>query len=163
MYQIDWAALIKQLIPAFLQGAVFKNWITVLLTPLMTGYNQFLAFRQSSVYRVSHTGQVISLTDMLNHRFDPLSNRIYLTDFIQEIEYTGKSNETIDTYVPLVSEWNYAQNYVGTIQDYYATTIINVNDDITPLPDSQDILNLVEPYRLAGKVFLVNYISANPQ
>ena len=167
MYQIDWTAFIKQVIPAFLQGGVFKNWITVLLTPLMTVYNQFIAFRQSSVYRLSHTGQVISITDMLNHRFDPLSNRIYLTDLIQEIEYAGNSGETITTYVPLINEWpsapNNAKNYIGTVQDYYCTTYIHIHDGIYPEPASQSVLNLVEPYRLAGKIFKVIIYLANPQ
>lgn len=167
MFQIDWTALIRQFIPAFLYGEIFKNWITVLITPLMTVYNQFLAFRNDSIYRVSHTGQVISITDMLNDRFDPLSHRIYLSDYTHDIVYVGKSTETVSTYVPKESEWttapSNAKNYMGTIQDYYCTTLINIYDDIEPQPNQVAVLNLVEPYRLAGKIFKVENYSANPQ
>ena len=74
MFNIDLYKIIPWLLP-FRYRVVFNiEYIRVLLTPLVTIYNNLLTLSNTTRYRVQHTGQVCYITGALNDAFD-ITNR----------------------------------------------------------------------------------------
>jgi len=166
MFSIDFDKIIQLLLPVYLRTTKHIVFLAALLKPLKNLYNTFTSYRTRTLFKIQHTGQVISLTELLNSKFDSLSNGITLTDDTQNIEYRG---QTV-TDVPIIymtlnqSEWDdnpTDRHYIGNFIDFFGITIINI-PDMTILPSKINVLKTVEPYRLAGKQFKVHFTPENP-
>lgn len=82
MFDIDYNKLISDLLPWFHRRPVLLAWLKVLVSPVVSLYNDFIQFRETNVFSASLTGQVISLEFMLNKVFygDGTLRHIYISD-----------------------------------------------------------------------------------
>ncbi len=69
MYNIDFAKLIKQLLPSFLRHPMQQSWLRTLLHPLSLLHSAFITWRSKVDFRLSISGQVRSLEYMLNKTY----------------------------------------------------------------------------------------------
>lgn len=82
IYTINWAALIESLMPLLNRDQLTLKWLNALIQPLVTLYLDFLNFRRSSLYKVSHNSQVVYLQKMLNDKFDDSLRRIRINNAV---------------------------------------------------------------------------------
>ena len=166
MGTVDFDKIIQMLLPVYLRTTKHIVFLATLLKPLKNIYNTFTSYRTRTLYKIQHTGQVISLAELLNSKFDSQSGGITLSDDTQSIGYRGyTTTDTPIIYMPLnQSEWNSNptdRHYIGNFVDYLGITIINI-PSIAIQPTETNVLNTVEPYRLAGKQFKVFFTPENP-
>jgi hypothetical protein len=91
MYNIDFAKLIKQLLPSFLRSTKLQAWLQTLLHPLYLMYVEFLSWRSKIDFRLSITGQVRSLEYMLN--------KTYYSDGNVKLIHISDSGRIISSYL----------------------------------------------------------------
>lgn len=75
-FNIDWERFVVWNLPGFLRTIVRVKWLQVLLKPLHTVHQSFIAFSEEQRYKLSHNSQVIYLEAVLNDRFDNVLRRI---------------------------------------------------------------------------------------
>jgi hypothetical protein len=76
IYNINFSRLIKQLLPIAVRQPVIIALIKVLINPVIYVYNQFINYRNISLYKLNHTSQVCYMEAMLNDEFDSIFRRI---------------------------------------------------------------------------------------
>jgi hypothetical protein len=80
LFDIDYNALVKLLIPKQLRNTKMVSWLTALINPVQYIYNAFMAQRYDNLYILNHSSQVIYLQAVLNDMFDNTLRRIQVTD-----------------------------------------------------------------------------------
>lgn len=80
VYSIDFRRFAFLLTPIMFRKKKMIDWLEVLLQPLSELNRLFIKFRNDSVYKVVHNGQVFSLEQVLNDSFDFYDRRIYILD-----------------------------------------------------------------------------------
>lgn len=80
MFNVDFNKLILQLLPLMFRRPVWYAWMRSLVCPVKEKYTEFIAFRNDKLYQLQHNGQVFSMENVLNDRFDNGQRRIYITD-----------------------------------------------------------------------------------
>lgn len=82
MFNFDFQKLIYNLLPSFLRSEKMQAWLNALVFPVKTLHAKFLAYRDETLFSLSHNGQVLSLEDLLNRIFNPddIYPRIYISD-----------------------------------------------------------------------------------
>jgi len=80
LFDVDYNALVKLLIPTQLRNAKMVSWLTVLINPVQYVYNAFMEQRYDNLYILNHSSQVVYLQAVLNDMFDNTLKRIRVTD-----------------------------------------------------------------------------------
>lgn len=80
MYSISWSRLMDWLLPHPVRNSLMREWLLVLITPLIAVHSAFIAYQRRVFYAVKATGQVTKLRAYLNYLFDFLLNRIEIFD-----------------------------------------------------------------------------------
>ncbi|HLP51244.1 MAG TPA: hypothetical protein VK154_10200 [Chitinophagales bacterium] len=70
MFNIDWNLMIEHLLPWHRRKPRFREWIHVLIHPLIQLYAAFLTYRDEVHYRLAITSQIILLQKLLNDKFN---------------------------------------------------------------------------------------------
>lgn len=84
IYNINWGTLIKMFVPSLVRKPRLFAAAVALVKPTVLEYGRWLGWAGDAVYRVSHNGSIISLTAMLNDKFDPVERRIYIKNKEQQ-------------------------------------------------------------------------------
>lgn len=79
-YEINWNKIIQENLPIFLQTIFRIKWILALIKPFKMIYSEFNSVMLEYIYKVRFTGQICYLETILNERFDPTGNGIYITN-----------------------------------------------------------------------------------
>jgi hypothetical protein len=85
-YQLNQQALIQSLLPSLLRQPRHLAWLEVLLSPLLTLYEQFADHMATTTRELSYNGQTMLLEKALNDRFDPAFRRIRIINADTELE-----------------------------------------------------------------------------
>ncbi len=80
MMQINWNRLIVLLLPVRLRTGTIYAFLSSLVAPIVTLYNNLLAYNATTSYKLRHTSQVWSIEKVLNDEFDPVERRIRIFD-----------------------------------------------------------------------------------
>ncbi len=83
VYQISWITFIDDLLLISLRKAFVRAWLGALITPIKELHEQFLNYRDYSLYRVRHNSQIVYMEAVLNDYFDQFERRIR----IQNVEF----------------------------------------------------------------------------
>lgn len=86
-YIIDWNKVVKKNLPLFLHIAFRLDWITAMIKPFKIIYTDFLVIKQEYIYKVGFTGQACYLQTILNQKFDPNNNGIFITNALTVGKY----------------------------------------------------------------------------
>jgi len=154
-YDINYSKLINQRIPEPLRSPEMIAWITRLASPFTYLYSLILSFRQSTLYKLAITPQVVFLEKMLNDRYDSSLRRIYILD---GQEYNPLYIYTVAEVKPV---WLYTKGEVGKPQvDLFTKGEVGqfTFDFVVYVPvaisfDVNEMSSLVNTYKLAGKIY----------
>jgi hypothetical protein len=158
MFNVDFSKLINWMLPTFRRNPVDFSWVSVLCSPVVQLYNEFMAKRAADLYELAHDSRVFSMQAVFNDRFDNATRRIYVTDgFTKDRLYvfTPTENKPIYIYTPAENNPVYLYNpadYADTGVDF----IVWVPTAVTM--SSQDMIELtalINKYRLASKRFAI--------
>lgn len=139
MFNIDYDKFCMQLTPEFLRRPVLTAFIKTMVYPINKVKQDFVAYRTERRYDLDHNGQVFSMENVLNDRFDPTERRIYITD--------GLTKDRIYVYTRLENKPMFLPKFVHTRGDYADTGV----DFIVWVPNAINIA-LEEMYELRAKV-----------
>ena len=141
------------------------DWLSVLLKPLEDVNILFKKFREESIYKVTHNGQVFSLQKVLNDAFDNELRRIVIEDaFFVDPLYIYPEADNKPVYIYEETE--------TPVYIYDGTVFLNLDVEfvvIFPIelkPFNQDDLNKIETrikglvnyYKLASKRYIIQWI-----
>lgn len=97
-YDIDYAKQRVLLLPTFLRQNKIKAYLGVLIMPVKILYAEFVKFKNETIYKITHNGQVVYLQKVLNDRFDRVQRRIYITngfEFNPTFIYTHEEDKPV--------------------------------------------------------------------
>jgi hypothetical protein len=80
LFDIDYDALIWQILPVRLRKAIAYSWLKCLAAPVIRLYNLFKVNRNTNLYALAHNSQVAYMEAALNDTFDPTGRGIYIAD-----------------------------------------------------------------------------------
>jgi len=164
IYDIDYNLFIRRLLPSFLRKPITLDWLTVLVSPIVFLYNDFINFRVDILRQLSYTSQTVVFEKLLNDNADNTSRRIYIENVILIVEaaFYYQLQETTpiidDEFSYMLSEGDQASDYfIETLSETLAQVdfIVHVPTDLT---DKENFLiNLIDRYKLAGKRYKIEY------
>lgn len=155
-YVINYSKLVTQRIPEELSVDEVINFVKVLVSPVVTLYNQLIAFRDLLLYKITITPQVVYLEKMLNDRYDNIERRIYIEDGLTyDPIYVYTEAELKPIYLYTESEMG-PGNFLFTQGEVSQVS----NDFIVYVPlavsfDVNEMTSLVSAYKLASKLFKI--------
>ncbi|MBE9468965.1 MAG: hypothetical protein IMY72_11700 [Bacteroidetes bacterium] len=151
MFEVNWSTVINWLMHPLMRTAFNLNFLNALLMPFKDVYNAFKLFRDTNIYKLSHTGQVCYLEGALNDAFDTDLRRLRIEDAGSD-EIILLSLDTDET--PLMVD----DDITGAILIHNDSAYFNSDYDfivIIPYAFSSSELYrlkaLVDYYKLAGK------------
>lgn len=151
MYNIDYYRFLLQLLPMLLRKPVMVAYMQVLIIPVVKLYNTFTEYREQTLYELAHNGQVYSMENVLNDRFDMVTRRIYITDgFAVERFYIYTRDEAKPQELPqyLYNPADYADTGVDFI--VWVPKAVVVSDD-----EMVEMNALIKFYKLASKRYKI--------
>lgn len=103
MFNIDFAKLVKDLLPWFHRRPVMEAWLKALIAPVATLYTAFLQERTKRLYEASYNGQVAELEYVLNDYYysSPTTRDIYIEDYVgyEDTFLYNKAENLEDTFI----------------------------------------------------------------
>lgn len=153
-YSLNILQLIGRLIPAHLRTASMWAWMYALAYPLEYLYDLLIAFVSKTNLEASITGQVIYLEHILNHVFDAVNERIYISDGdgLGETYHYFESEEVEGVYLYNEAESDPSPTYYyNQAENNASDTDFIVNVPSVLVYDSVLMNYYINRYRLAGK------------
>lgn len=155
VYDIDFAKLVRWLLPRKIRNSRLIEWLYALTGPVVYLYQDFLRFRKQKLYELMITPQVCYLEALLNDRYDFTARGIYIVDAIEYPPlYLALDSELDPVYLATDAEADPV--YLPTDGESGSLT----DDFIIMVPASvvfneQEMRSLVNVYKLAGMKFKI--------
>jgi hypothetical protein len=157
---VDIQKLALLLTPVFWRRTTFIEFIYCLVDPIKKLNSEFISFREKSIYKIVHNGQVILLEKVLNDAFDKFDRRIYITDSVQnEPLYLHSTQEQRPVYIGEKTLFNF-----GSFDAANYEFIVIMPVELKPV-FLFDLLNFenriktsVNYYKLASKRYVIQWI-----
>lgn len=151
IFNINYNALIRWLVPVELREPVTMAWLQVINWPVIKLYQSFTRNRAANLYRLSITPQVCFLEKMLNDRFDNTDRRIYIDQAIERPPvYLYQDDELKPVYLnerPLYQDTEFAIN----LDDF----VVYVHNEI--IFEFNEMRSLIILYKLSGTQFSIQF------
>jgi hypothetical protein len=140
-YNINWNKIIEESIPSFLHSLFRIQWIIALIKPFKMINSEFAQARIDYVYKVRFNSEIQYLEKILNDRFDPTGNGIYISDgtTISASYKYYKSEARLPKYV--YWRWKPLQSYlIGdfAVEGNYVYQAITANTNKLPSINTSD-------------------------
>lgn len=159
IYDVDFAALVRWLIPLPLRKTKIVAWLNVLASPVVYLYQDFLLFKTAKLYQLKITPQVCYLEMLLNDRFDFTTRGIRIVDGVDmPPTYIFQDAELKPLYIRQTAEaappvYIYTDGESGALTDDF---IIEVPAAV--VFDDAEMKSLVKVYKLAGTKFKIQIV-----
>ena len=154
------------LVPTVLRKPIMVKILQCLLNPVSCLYMMFTSFREKKEYRLSHTGQVFSLSQVVCDFCG--NNECYITDgeYIDEviIPYADKGElANYQTEIPVDDSITPAVMvpYIGMMQTQQNDFVVHLPQDLQDTIDEGALCALIDEYKLAGKMYSIVYDDEN--
>ncbi|QKX04895.1 hypothetical protein HN014_08175 [Aquimarina sp. TRL1] len=149
---IDYDRLLQMLIPTFLRKRKIKAFLSVLIFPIKILKREFLQFKQATIYKITHNGQVVYLQKVLNDHFDRQQRRIYITDGVfYDPTYVYTHQEDKPVYIG--TQYLYTSEELALIDVDFLIVVpkdFNLTDDMLTRFHA-----LVKYYKLVSKTYRI--------
>lgn len=156
LFSFDFPKQIKRLVPYFKRQLWRLKLIKSLLQPTKLLYDDFISYRETTLYYMSFTGQVISLEHLLNDQYDNTDRDIYIVDTadIVYVYFWNVLENRPNHYLYNKSE-SKPPLYLKNRDEYisYVHFIIMIPSDVVFNEDS--LRALVNRYKIAGKKYSI--------
>lgn len=150
MFSIDWLKLVKRDVPFSVRKSKMVAFVSALISPVVTNYNQFLSFKSTVEFDLKVTGQVRVLRYYLNQRFDLGNDRITITD--------GNTNETLFIFLESENQPVYLPQFITGSNIDFTVRVPAEYQGLDP-----QIKGFIDKYKLAGKRYEIIYFSPSNQ
>lgn len=80
IYNVDYTRFVQQLLPIVMRTPKLLDYITALVAPIVSLYNQFYVFKNKAIYKTEHNASVTLLQKMLNDGYDAVERRIFINN-----------------------------------------------------------------------------------
>lgn len=80
IYIISYQEFKAQLLPIILRKPKWLALLKALISPLVTLYDTFFAFKTQAIYKTEHNASITLLQAVLNDHFDEVERRIYINN-----------------------------------------------------------------------------------
>lgn len=150
LFDVDYNALVKLLIPKQLRNAKMVSWLTALINPVQYIYNAFMTQRYDNLYILNHSSQVVYMQAVLNDMFDSTLRRIVVKDPTYKDPmylYLDSENKPVYLYTDAESQPQYLYTDAETVAGY--DFIVQVPAVVTY--DPVYMRALIERFRLPSK------------
>lgn len=167
IYNIDFAKLANLLTPPFLRKRKLIDWLIALLKPLEEVNLSFKKFREDSIYKVTHNGQVYSLQAVLNDAYDNDLRRIRIKDslFIDPLYIYPEDDERPVYIYPEGQDPDQVYVYDDSVfDDIDVDFIVCIPVEYRPAdPQELNVLliqikSLINYYKIASKTYIIKWI-----
>lgn len=155
-FDVDFGKLVKIQVPELLRTSIRLAWLRLLVSEVKAMYEDFMLLRADVLYFVRYNGQVVHLTWTLNKMFDPVEQRITITDTdYAEAVWLYLDDEVNPVFTPLEGEdepvWLYTEEEIAAA-DAASVFIVNVPAVVAAMLgySSVRLTALVNKYRLPG-------------
>lgn len=152
----------SSLIPGILRKSRLKSLLQSLLIPLKSLYDMFMTFRKDKTYRLEHSGQVISLQDIIRNYCG--DKRCYITDgiYVDDVRVPYDGAESLVNYQISVpydgnSEPQVQVMYRGLEDVTQSDFIVHLPEELRDDIDNTGLTALIDGYKLAGKYYRIIY------
>lgn len=140
MYNLDYNKLNEQVTPSFLRKDRLTGLLQSIIFPVKQLFEIFKKFREAKIYELTHSGQIFSLENVLNDRFDQIDRRIYITDGLTKDRtyiYTRDENKAV---------------YLGNLFLYNRGDYADTGVDFIVWVPNAIVISLEEMYELRASV-----------
>lgn len=152
MYNLDYNKLNEQVTPSFLRKDRLTGLLQSINFPVKQLFEIFKRFREAKIYELKHTGQVFSIENVLNDRFDPIERRIYITDGLtKDRTYIYTRDENKPVFLGNIFLYNRG-DYADTGVDYIVWV---PNAIVISLEEMYELRASVNKYKIDPKRFKV--------
>lgn len=158
IYNIIYSKLTRWLTPSVLKQAKFLSWLNIIVSPVITIYNDLIRFRFQKLYELGITPQVVYLQKLLNDRFDFVARRITIVDSIEhDVLYIYTDAELKPVYIKTDGEaaptFIYTDAEIGIVPNDFvvkvpAAVVFNMNE----------MISLLKQFKLSSKQFTIQII-----
>ena len=80
IYIVSYKEFKEQLLPLLMRKDKILELLQALITPLVSLYNIFFAYKNKAIYKTDHNASITLLQKMLNDGFDNIERRIYINN-----------------------------------------------------------------------------------
>jgi hypothetical protein len=157
-YIIDYVKFVTERLPdPEIRRVEVVAFAMALVSPVITLYNQLLAFRSLLLYKLTITPQVCYLEKMLNDQYDSDLRRIYIEDAIHyESLFLFLEGENLPIFISTEGE----SAPITFVYSEGETNTDGSNDFIVFYPlglsfEMNEMISLIRTYKLASKLFSI--------
>lgn len=159
-YIINYTRLVTERLPDVeIRTDEVIAYCLVLVGPIVSVYNQLIAFRAFLQYKLTITPQVCYLEKMLNDQYDSTERRIYIDDaLLVDGLFLFQEGEEQPVFIYTEAEATKPKTYLYT--DGEVSQSLGTNDFVVYYPagllfNMNELVSLVNQYKLASKKFTV--------
>lgn len=157
IFNVDFTKLSNRLTPSFLKSTAFSDWIKSLLNPVVTLYNDLLAYREESFRILSYNSRTKIFEEYLNDEFDATLRRIYIvnnTNILQRVFIYFTAEGNVNPYIYNISE-SKPPLYIRTSNEFALDVDFTVYYPNGLIFDSNKMTSIIKSVKLAGKRFAI--------
>lgn len=152
-YKIDIQRFGWQMLPPILRGKTLGTLLMVLLSPLVSLYERFVALRTQKRHRLEGNGQVIAMRRALIKRYNLAEEDIDIVDAKdKEVYLYWQSEATSPTYISSLEGVTLKRREEGRHEADY---IVFVPDFLEGR--ERELRDLLDHYRPAGRKYELKY------
>lgn len=155
--KININSLITLLLPVHKRIVNRLGMLRMLLSPLITLWNNFTTYRQQSIYIAGITSQTLALENYLNYKFDATLKRIKIIHFQKPTTLVlyNRNESPVNAVFYFESEQE-APTVIKFRAEFNSMTTKDFEVMIPSGIDTTAITAEILKYKLAGKTFLIN-------
>ncbi|MBI1837793.1 MAG: hypothetical protein HYR91_11075 [Flavobacteriia bacterium] len=160
MINIDLLYLYNILIPIDLRKDVIIAFIEVIHSTMNLIFISFYNFFDSVKYDLSFNGQVISLEELLNNKYDPITRGIYIDDTLdqQNTYLYNKNEENEHTYLFNKEEIDFEHTYLFNKEELDSIMDFTIFIPSSVVFTEIQLRKIVDKYKLPSKQYLIEII-----
>ncbi len=137
-FNVNWESFVKASLPFHKRKFYRLKWLQFVIVEVKNLHTKFLAWKDETTYSAAHNGMKISMEKVLNDKFDPINQLIYIDLAVPEDQiYLFTKTELQQNYI--YSKYNAATTYqVGEFAAYgaYVWKCVAVSTGNTPAEPS---------------------------
>lgn len=80
IYIVSYREFKEQLLPLLLRKPKLLAWLQALISPFVSLYDEFFAFKEKAIFKTEHNAAITLLQKMLNDGYDDVERRIYINN-----------------------------------------------------------------------------------
>ena len=151
MFNIDWIAFVRLLVPSHLRRVIRLAWLDAIFTQLAWVHTNFIKFTNVTKYTLAHNSQRIYLEKYLNDAFDPTNRGIFIEQVYNQSRLYLYHKSELKPKRYIYRKWDSAVSY---LVDEFAVDARYVYKALSPNTNVQPSVSPLVWLRYADRSYL---------